>query len=97
MYITNKTIKYPCTGYFPTANDARFKGVEGLTLTNVPEPAEPTVEQLLAAARAAALDRIDGKCEVAIVADLTVEGVAYPMTRGTAQDDLARAVARAIE
>lgn len=51
----------------------------------------PTVEEI----RAAALARIDGKCEAAIVADLTVNGVVYPMTRGTAQDDLARAVARA--
>lgn len=46
-------------------------------------------------ARAAALERVNGKCEVAIVADLTVAGTVYPMTRGTAQDDLARAVARA--
>jgi len=51
----------------------------------------PTIVEL----RAAALARIEGKCEAAIVADLTVDGIVYPMTRGTAQDDLARAVARA--
>ena len=32
MYIMNKTIKYPCTGYYPTANDVRFEGIEGVTL-----------------------------------------------------------------
>ena len=66
-----------------------------LMLTNEPEPATPTAEELLAAARAAALTRIDGKCEAAIVANLIVDGVAYPMTRGTAQDDLVKAVGRA--
>lgn len=71
---------------------ARQSLVDGvLTLTNEPEAAAPTIEEL----RAEALARIDGKCEAAIVADLTVDGVVYPMTRGTAQDDLARAVARA--
>ena len=53
-------------------------------------PLVKTVEEL----RTAALARIDGKCEEAIVSDLTVEGIVYPMTHGTAQDDLARAVAR---
>ena len=128
MYIANKANTYPCTGYYPTAKDVRFAGVEGitlplsgeirlvsednnlilaiqdcgdyarqsfvdgvLTLTNEPEPAAPTIEEL----RALALFRINGKCEAAIVADLTVNGIVYPMTRGTAQDDLARAVARA--
>lgn len=31
MYITNKTKQYPCTGYFPTADNVRFI-VEGVTL-----------------------------------------------------------------
>jgi len=51
----------------------------------------PTLAEL----QTATLARIEGMCESAIVADMTVTGIVYPMTRGTAQDDLARAVARA--
>ena len=32
MYITNKTKKYPCTGYYPAADTVRFEGVEGVAL-----------------------------------------------------------------
>ena len=32
MYITNKTKKYPCSGYLPTADAVSFFGVEGVTL-----------------------------------------------------------------
>lgn len=114
MQITNKTKKYPCTGYFPTAKDVRFAGAEGLTLpilgeiklisednnlilaiqdcadyarqtyidgvltlTNEPEPAAPTSEELLDAARAAALARIEGKCSAAIESGITLDGKHY--------------------
>ena len=32
MYIANKTIKYPCTGYETTKESVSFPGVEGVTL-----------------------------------------------------------------
>jgi len=32
MYITNKTKKYPCTGYWPRPDVVMFSGVEGVTL-----------------------------------------------------------------
>ena len=32
MYITNKTKKYPCTGYYPTENTIVFSGIDGLAL-----------------------------------------------------------------
>jgi len=46
-------------------------------------------------ARANALQRIEGKCSAAIESGVTVDGVHYPLTRGTAQDDLNEAVALA--
>ncbi len=48
-----------------------------LTLTNEPEPPAPTAEELLEAARAAALARISGKCSAAIESGVTVGGKSY--------------------
>ena len=63
-------------------------GTQKMGTTEVPDN---TIDQI----RVAALERVNGKCEAAIVADLTIDGIVYPMTRGTAQDDLAKAIARA--
>ena len=113
MYIANEANTYPCTGYYPTANDVRFAGVEGitlpvsgeirlvsednnlilaiqdcgdyarqtfvdgvLTLTNEPEPAVPTGEEL----RAAAKERISGKCSEAIMSGVTVGEKHYSLS-----------------
>jgi hypothetical protein len=64
-----------------------------LTLTNVPTPTPPTEAELLAAARAAALERIGGKCSAAIYSGITVDGKHYKLT-ATAQTNLATAQAK---
>lgn len=64
-----------------------------LTLTNAPAPAEPTDEELLATARAAAMERIDGKCSAAIYSGVTVGDKHFSLTP-IAQSNLQNAVAR---
>lgn len=66
-----------------------------LTLTNEPEPIAPTVEELLTAAKASALSRINGKCSAAIESGVSVDGVQYPLKKGTAQEALDAAVKQA--
>jgi len=63
-----------------------------LTLTNEPEPVPPTAEELLTAARAAALARLDGRCSSAIYSGVAVDGKHYKLTP-TAQSNLATAKA----
>jgi len=51
-----------------------------LTLTDTPAPTPPTADELLAQARAAALQRIEGKCSAAIYSGVTVDGKHYRLT-----------------
>ena len=59
-----------------------------LTLTNEPEPMPPTEGELLAAARAAAIERISGKCSAAIYAGVDVGGKHCTLSKNE-QDALA--------
>lgn len=51
-----------------------------LTLTDTPAPTPPTADELLAAARTAALGRVEGKCSAAIYAGVDVGGVRYTLS-----------------
>jgi len=51
-----------------------------LTLMNTPEPVPPTEAELLAQARAAAQERISGKCSAAICSGVTVDGKHYALS-----------------
>lgn len=53
---------------------------ETLTLTDTPAPVPPTAEELLAAARSAATERISGKCSAAIASGVTVDGKHYTLS-----------------
>lgn len=71
---------FPLDGAAPGSYARQLLADGTLTLTNAPEPTPPTADELLAAARTAALQRIEGKCSAAIYAGVTVDGVRYTLS-----------------